>query len=150
MTSATEPKTILISTCGGIKREGKAGGAITPGMLLNIRNPAAIVAHNEAGQECQVAVAVEYDLTGRNITQAYALNDQVMYHVLPDGDRFYGIIAASQNIAIGDLLTSNGAGQLVEAAATDFVIGIARQAVVTGVGVTARCIVEAAKGRGIA
>lgn len=149
MSSATEPKTIILTGCGA-RKEGKANGAITPGMLLNIRNVAAIVAHNEAGQECQVAVAKEYDLTGRNITQAYAAADQVLYDVLNDGDRFYGLLAASQNIVVGDLLTSNGDGMLKEAGATDFVIGIARTALVTGVGVTGRLVVEVAKGRGIA
>lgn len=149
MTSATDPKTIILTGCGA-RKEGKAGGAITPGMLLNVRNVAALVAHNDAGQECQAAIAKEYDLTGRTITQAYANGDQVLYDVLNDGDRFYGLLAASQNIAIGDLVTSNGDGMLKEAGATDFVIGIARTALVTGVGVTGRLIVEVALGRGIA
>lgn len=150
MASKDTPKTIILSHCYAVQREGKAGGAITPGMLLNIRNVAAVVAHNEAGQECQCAVAVENDLVGKGIGDNYANGEQIRWLVLGDGERFYGLIAASQNIAVGDLLTSNGDGMLKEAGATDFVIGIARTALVTGVGVTGRVVVEAAKGRGIA
>jgi len=150
MASKDTPKTILLGGCHGLQREGKAGGAITPGMLLNIRALAAVVAHNEAGQECQAAFAIENDFVGKGISDAYANGEQVRYGVLPDGERVYALVAASQNIALGDLLTSNGDGMLKEAGATDFVIGIARSVLVTGVGVTGRIILEIAKGRGIA
>lgn len=150
MASKDTPKTIRLDSCYAPQREGILGGVVTPGMLLNIRSAAAVVAHNEAGQECQVAVAVENDLVGKGIADNYANGERVRYQILPDGAKFYGLLAASMNIVLGDLLTSNGDGMLKEAGATDFVIGIARTALVTGVGVTGRIAVEVAKGRGIA
>lgn len=150
MPSSTTPKTIRLDSQYAICREGKAGGAIRPGMLLNIRDLAAVVAHNEAGQECQVAIAVENDFVGKGIDDNYAAGEQVRFEVLPDGARFYGIIDENQNVVVGSLLSSSGDGTLKIAAATDFVIGIAREAVVVGAAATARCVVEAAKGRGIA
>jgi hypothetical protein len=146
MPSNDTPKTVRLDSCYAPQREGKANGVITPGMLLNIRNQAAIVAHNEAGQECQAAFAVENDLVGKGINDNYAVGEQIRYQILPDGARVYARVAAAQNIAIGDLLTSNGDGDLKEAAVTDFVIGIARTALV-GAG---RIVLEIAKGRGIA
>lgn len=150
MPSNTDPKTIRLDSCYAPQREGKTAGVVTPGMLLNIRNQAAIVAHNEAGQECQVAIAVENDLVGKGILDNYANGEQIRYQILPDGAKFYGIIDENQNIAVGDLLSSSGDGTLKEAAVTDFVIGIARSAIVVGAAATGRCIVEVAKGRGIA
>lgn len=150
MASKDTPKTIRLDSQFGVQREGILGGVVRPGMLLNVRNPAAIVAHNEAGQECQCAVAIENDLVGKGIDDNYASGERVRYHVLKDGEKFYGIIDESQNIAVGDLLSSSGDGTLKEAAATDFVLGIARSAVVVGAAATGRCIVEVAKGRGIA
>lgn len=150
MASKDTPKTILLSSCYAVQREGKTAGVVRPGMLLNIRNQAAIVAHNEAGQECQAAVAIENDLVGKGIDDNYANPEQIRYAVLRDGDKFFGIIDENQNIAVGDLLASSGDGTLKEAAVTDFVLGIARSAVVVGAAATGRCIVEVAKGRGIA
>lgn len=151
MASKDTPKTIRLDSQFGVQREGVVSGAvIRPGMLLNIRNQAAIVAHNEAGQECQAAIAIENDLVGKGIDDTYAIGERLRYQVLKDGERFYGIIDENQNIAIGDLLSSSGDGTLKEAAATDWVIGIARSAVVVGAAATGRCIVEVALGRGIA
>lgn len=150
MASKDTPKTILLSNCYALQREGKTAGVVRPGMLLNIRNQAAIVAHNEAGQECQVAVAVENDLVGKGIDDNYANPEQIRYVILGDGERFFGIIDENQNIVAGDLLSSSGDGTLREAVNVDFVIGIARTGAVTGAAATARIVVEVAKGRGIA
>jgi anaerobic selenocysteine-containing dehydrogenase len=149
MTSATEAKTILIHGCG-IKREGKAAAIVRPGHLLALDAALLVIPHGEAGQEAESAWAVEYDLTGRGITQNYAIGDQVMYHVLPEGSRVNALIVANTNIALNAKLSSNGDGTLKVAAATDFVVAIARQAIVGAVGVVPRCVVEVYRARGIA
>ena len=150
MSSQDTLKTIVLSSCEGIMREAVAAVAIRPGMIIKLDNTNKAIPDNVAGQEAQPAVAIENDLTGRGIDDNYAIGERVRYRVLPDGAKFFGIIAASQNIAIGDVLSSNGDGTLKEAAVTDQVVGYARSAVVTGVGVTARCIVEVGYARGIA
>jgi hypothetical protein len=89
------------------------------------------------------------DLTGRGITDAYADGDQVLYGIFPNGAKVYALIADSEDIALGDKLTSKGNGTLKEAGATDYVIAEAREAIGATTGET-RCIVEIATGRGIA
>lgn len=147
MTSATEPKTISLG--GNTKqREAIAGGAITPGMLLALNSSAQVIAHNLSGQEGVVGYAVEYDLTGRGISDAYAQGDQVIYRPLEDGDVFYGIVVDGQDISVGEALASDGTGKLKSAAATDMVYGYALDAVSPS-GSDARCRVQVARGRGI-
>jgi hypothetical protein len=152
MASKDTPKTIILSNAFQIQREAAAGVAIRPGMLVELNAAGAVIPHATAGagQEGAVAVAIENDLTGRGIDDNYAIGERVRYQFLNDGAKFFGIIAASQNIAFDDALSSNADGTLKEAAATDMVVGYARTVVVTGVGVTARCVVEVAKARGIA
>lgn len=147
MTSATEPKTIdLGGNC--IQREAEAGEAITPGMLVEIDSAGELIAHGTAAQECQPAFALEFAMTGRSITDAYADGDQVIYGIFADGSEVYAIIADGEDIAVGDKLASDGAGALAEAATTDFVVAEAREAVVTS-GAVGRCRVEIAVGRGV-
>lgn len=147
MTSATEPKTIDL---GGhcVQREGTAGQTITPGMLVAVAADGDVDFVTE-GQECSAAFAVEFDETGRDIDDNYAVADQVKYKVFTSGSRVNAIIADGEDIAVGDKLTSNGDGALKEAGDTDFVIAEAR-AVAAPSGSTARCEVEIAPGRGIA
>lgn len=149
MTSATEAKTILIGGCG-IQREAKAAAIIRPGHLVALNATLELIPHGEAGQEAQSAFAVEYDLTGRGIADNYAIGDQVVYHILPEGSRVNALIAANVTTALNSKLSSNGDGTLKLAAATDEVLAIARAVVVGEVGVVKRCIVEVVRGRGIA
>jgi hypothetical protein len=149
MSSATEAKTILIGGVG-IQREAVAAAIIRPGHLITLNNALAAIPHNEAGQEVPSAWAVEYDLTGRGIADNYAIGDQVVYHVLPEGARVNALIAANVATTLGAKLSSNGDGTLKLAAATDFVVAVARAVVTAEVGVVKRCIVEVVRGRGIA
>lgn len=148
MTSATAPKTIDL---GGqsVQREGIAGGAITPGMLVTVNSSGEVVVHGTAGQEGARGFAVEYDLAGRGIDDDYAQGDQVVYRTPAEGSRFYGILASGQNVSRGAALTSNGDGRLKAAGDTDFVEGYAAEAVDASGG-AARIRVDVHKGRGIA
>lgn len=126
MTSAQNPKTIILAG-DGVRREGVAGGTITPGMFISGPD-SALVPHDDAGNFAQAAVALEYDLTGRGIDDDYSSGDQVLYSVLKEGSEVYAILADGQDVAAGALLTSNGDGKLKEAAATNFVVARAKEA----------------------
>jgi hypothetical protein len=148
MNSATTPKTIRLGGCG-IQREAVAAVAITPGMLVAINGDGEAIPHATADQETQPAFAVEYALTGRGIDDAYAIGDNVIYEVLPQGAMVYATLAANQTITKGEKLTSDGAGRLKTAADTSFVIAEAREDVTT-TGDPGRVKCEVLTGRGIA
>lgn len=147
MTSATTPKTV---TLGGdyTQREAKANAAITPGMLVALDANGEVGPHSSAGQEGVDGVAVEYDLTGRGIDDAYADDDQVVYRVPYEGSHWYAILASGQNVARNAALTSNGDGRLKAAGNTDMVYAYAEEAV-NASAAAARIKVRWLKGRGI-
>lgn len=111
-------KTILI-VGRGIGKEGKAGGTITPGMLVKRNSSDAIIAHNVAGGAGVAMFARENELAGKGIDVDYASNDTVFFEAVPSGAVVNAIVAANAAaIVIGDLLVSDGAGGLRKATAT--------------------------------
>lgn len=128
MTSATTPKTIrLAGVCH--QREGVAGGTITPGMLVQRGAADAIAVHGTAGQQAQSLWALEFDLTGRGIDDAYESGDQMLLGVAEEGAEIYAILASGQNVADGAKLQSAGNGKLSAASTYDFVVAEAKEAV---------------------
>lgn len=93
-----------------LRKEGKAGGAITPGHLIVENSSGNLVVHPTAGGNAQALIAIEDALQGKEISGAYAANNRVQYVALRPGDEFYAILTTSQTIAIGDFLESNGDG----------------------------------------
>jgi len=114
---AVLPKTIKLKGHVGVRCEGKAAAAITPGMLVNINSTGGIIPHGVSAGNAVKAFALEYELEGREISADYATNDQVLYEIVPPGAEIYAALPASAAaIVIGDFLTSNGAGYLIKAA----------------------------------
>ena len=144
MTSANTPKTIRLAGMG-CSKEGIAGGAITPGMLLAYTALATIVAHSQAGDNAMPYFALEYDLTGRGIDDDYAADDQVLFEAGYPGAEYYALIADGETITFDDPLTSNGDGTLREAAAGEHIVAYARGAVSPS-GADGRLRVEVANG----
>lgn len=133
-------KTILVA--GDFRREEfTAAGAITPGHLLQIDSAGKVVVHAVSGGNCYPLIAIENDLTGDDIADAYASGDQVQCAWLYPGAKVNALLADGQNVAKGDLLMSNGAGRVtalvaqvdsaadVETIVTRKIFGVAREAV---------------------
>lgn len=95
-----------------IRKEGKAGGAITPGHLVDYDVNGDIVVHASAGQNAVPTFAAEQDYIGGDIEKAYASSDQVAYNFYKQGEEVYAFLAASENVAKGSLLESAGDGSL--------------------------------------
>ena len=87
--------------------------AITPGYLIE-RTPAAatVRAHSTAGGRANIAVAIENSNAGGEVTTAYAVSSQIQYVTPRSGDEILMVLQASENVAIGDWLESNGDGTL--------------------------------------
>lgn len=104
-------KTIVLKGCG-IRKERMAAAAITPGHLVELTSANKVQAHGTAGGAAQTAFAVEDDLQGKTISDAYATGDQVQYNVMVSGEEVNAVISDGENISIGDKLVSAGDGTL--------------------------------------
>ena len=145
MSSATNPKTIVLSPEDGVEREAEASGDITPGQLVERVSGGKVRRHDDAGEAAQLAFAVEFRETGRGIDDDYVDGDQVKYQVLPEGVEVYAFLQEGENVTEGDELASNGNGNLKAAAAGDNIVAIAAEDVNASSGDT-RVTVETAKG----
>ena len=97
----------------GIRKEGVAGGTITPGHLLTINSSDALVVHATALGAAAALFAVENDIVGKTIDDNYVVNDYVQAEYLGSGCEVLGVVAAAAPaIVIGDLLESAGNGTL--------------------------------------
>jgi len=105
-------KTIKLKKWQDVIEEITAGGAITPGMLLLLNSSGEVIAHNLAGQNAIPMFALEDELQGNGINDAYADNDKVQVWFPGRGDQVYAILADGNSVAIGDYLESDGSGML--------------------------------------
>lgn len=92
------------------RREAVAGGAITPGMLVQIGST--VVAHATLGGNAERAFALENDLVGGGIGDAYASGETVQIGFFGPGDRVNALLAHGENVSAGDYLESDGNGAL--------------------------------------
>lgn len=111
MASTDTPKTVLLRG-DPTSEERIAGGAITPGHLVQRTSSNTVTVHGAASAKTAKLVAREMELTGKGIDDAYAADDQALYWNAKQGDQFYMWLAAGETISIGDLLESAGDGTL--------------------------------------
>lgn len=104
--------TILVKNYSDVFEEIDAGGTILPGMLLEETSSSTVVAHNSAGENALPMFAFEDELQGNGIDDAFATGDKVQVWIPGRGDQVYAILADGENVAVGDLLESNGDGYL--------------------------------------
>lgn len=110
MTSATTPKTVELYGYG-VQNEAEALAAIIPGQLIE-RAAGGVQVHSSAGVGGNPSFALEYDLTGRDIDDAYADGDQVVYKTFAAGSSVYAILEDGNNVSAGAFLVSEGNGNL--------------------------------------
>jgi len=106
------PNTILLKKYVAKRQEAIAAGAITPGMLIERTSADKFQAHSSAGQPAARLFAIEDELQGNTISDAYSAADRVQAEVCDPGDMVYALLAAGENVAIGAKLESDGAGAL--------------------------------------
>lgn len=104
--------TIKIKKYADIIEELVANAAITPGMLVEIMSTGKVRAHATSAGNAVPMFALEDELQGKDIDEAYAAADQVQCWIPGRGDMVYALLADGENVAIGDFLTSNGDGYL--------------------------------------
>lgn len=104
--------TIKVKKYSDVIEEMVASAAITPGMLLIIENTGKVKAHNQADKDAFPIFALEDELQGKGIDDAYAANDPVQCWIPYRGDIVNAILADGQKVVVGDPLTSDGYGRL--------------------------------------
>lgn len=128
MTSATTPKTIELYGMG-CQHEAVATSAITPGHLVQ-RTSGGVGVHADAGGVASTHFAVEYEMTGRGIDDAYAIGDNVVFKTYAPGSSVYALVAAGATaITLNAMLTSDGDGTLRLASTDEVAVAQALEAV---------------------
>ena len=109
-------RTIKIKKYSDVIEEEVAHAAITPGMLVEYRTDGKVQAHSGVQENAIPMFALEDELQGKTISDAYAENAPVQVWVAGRGDIVYGILKQGQNVTAGTWLVSNGDGKLKAAA----------------------------------
>jgi len=94
------------------RHEYKSGGTISPGMLVRLQSDNTVIANPWAGETIPARVALENDLEGDAVGDAYAADERVQTGVFRKGEEFAGLLATSQTIVIGDHLEPAVGGYL--------------------------------------
>ena len=123
------PSTILLRGDPIIK-ERNAGGAITPGHLVNLNTADAVVVHAGNQLNAYPWFAMESDFVGKEISVAYASGQRVQMACCSAGDEIYALVpAAALAIVIGDELVSNADGTLKKVTAAVVAVNNLRRVV---------------------
>ena len=104
--------TIKVKKYSDVIEEMVASAAVTPGMLLIIESTGKVKAHDQADKDAFPIFALEDELQGKGIDDAYAANAPVQCWIPYRGDIVNAILADGQKVVIGDPLTSDGYGRL--------------------------------------
>ena len=112
MAYSRDKATIKLKNYVNIVNEYEAEAAIIPGELIELNSNGNVQVHSTAGGNVLHMFAVEDELQGDGITDSYADGDKVQCWVPVRGEEVYAILADGNDVAIGDFLESNGAGEL--------------------------------------
>lgn len=105
-----------------------ATGTIKPGMLLQVDSAGKVTPHATAGGVAEKLVALEDALQGDTIADTYTIGNIVDTAIISPGSQCQVLVAAGQDIAVGDLLMSAGNGKLTERTSTNTVLFVAMEA----------------------
>lgn len=131
MAGQAHTKSVIVKCFTKIQEEAIANAAITPGWLIELMSTGKVRAHSSSGQNQEFMFAFENELEGEGIDDDYAAADIVQYIIARRGDVVNAILANGQNVAIGDLLESNGDGTLKKYTADAIAVSSAEPGTVT-------------------
>lgn len=109
--AASTPSTIILKG-DPIYKEKDAGGAITPGHLLQRDSDGDVTVHGTAGGNAGAIFAVENDIAGDDITHAYANTEVCKFAACYPGCEVYAWLKDGETASIGSFLESAGDGSL--------------------------------------
>ena len=95
-----------------VQKEGEASEAITPGHLVEFGGANDLRKHATEAGPARKAFALENDLVGEGIDDAYASGDTVKYAVFLPGSEVNALLDGGENASKGSQLMSSGDGSL--------------------------------------
>jgi hypothetical protein len=104
--------TIKVKKYSDVIEEYAASGAITPGMLIELDSATTVGFHSTASGNALPMFALEDELQGNGIDDAYAAADRVQCWVPYRGDIVYALLDDGEDVSAGDFLESAGNGKL--------------------------------------
>jgi len=104
--------TIKVKNYASVREEMVAVGAITPGHLVEIDSAGEVQVHSTAGGNVLPMFALEDELQGKKITDAYVADDKVQVWIPGRGDVVYALLKDGETAVIGSWLESAGDGTL--------------------------------------
>ena len=107
-------KTIAVKDYSNIRNEATAAAAITPGHMVELTSAGKVQKQSTSGKFAENAFALEDELQGNEIGDAYASGALVQYGIFRSGDEVYAWLKDGETVVIGDQLMPDGAGQLVK------------------------------------
>lgn len=124
----------IILTGRGIRQEGVANGAITPGDLIEMDGTGAsptVARHSTAASNAVRVFAVENEVVGKEMTVDYATGDNVLFEAVHSGQTVQATVAAAAPAIVrGDFLESAGDGTVRVAVADTATDTAQREAIV--------------------
>jgi hypothetical protein len=107
-----QKKSIRVKDFSDIQEEFIANAALSPGHLVEIMYTGLIRKHVTAKGNALKMFALEDELQGKGVDDAYAAGDPVQVMIARTGDRVNAILADGETAVIGNWLVSNGDGTL--------------------------------------
>ena len=104
--------TVKIKKYLDVVEEYVAVAAITPGHFVELTSAGKVQVHATAGGNIVPMVALENELEGQTISDAYAADDPVQVWIPQRGEQVYALLKDGENVAIGAFLESAGDGTL--------------------------------------
>ena len=104
--------TIKLKKYVDVINEYEAGDTIIPGQLVQLVSDGTVQPHGTAGGVAEKAFALEDELQGKGIDDAYAEGDRVQVMYARPGDEVYAFLKEASSITVGEFLESAGDGSL--------------------------------------
>jgi hypothetical protein len=102
----------IVQKGDGHRKEGRAGGTVTPGHMVALNSSEEWVVHASAGGSANLVVAEEKELFGGIVSTTYANDEQIHLYYPQRGDELNMLLKAGESVSIGDKLESQGDGTL--------------------------------------
>lgn len=140
--------TVIVRDYLHVREEFAAGGAVLPGHLIALGSAGTVAVHGTANGAVYPMFAVEDELQGKTIDDAYSAGNLVFAWIPTRGDVVNALLCTGETVAVGDMLCSHGDGTLEKfvsadvAAITSPVVGIAVEALANASGSAQRLLVK--------
>ena len=104
--------TIKVKKYSDVIEEFVAAGTITPGMLVELDTTGKVKAHSDEDGNVLPMFALEDELQGKGIDDAYAVSAQIQCWIPGRGDMVYALLEDGEDVEVGEFLESAGNGKL--------------------------------------